>query len=81
MAWAKRQRIDLVLAGHVHGGQVRLPPFGSILVPSRCGRRYDHGAFEEAGTLLHVSRGLSGEHPVRYNCVPEVTLLTLRAGG
>jgi hypothetical protein len=29
-------------------------------------------------TLLHVSRGVSGEHPVRYNCLPEVTLLTLR---
>ena len=79
MAWARRQGMDLVLAGHVHGGQIRLPPFGSILVPSRCGRRYDWGAYEEAGTLLYVSRGISGEHPVRYNCLPEVTLLTLRA--
>lgn len=79
MAWARRNGIDLVLAGHVHGGQIRMPPFGSILVPSRCGRRYDSGAFEEGGTLLHVSRGLSGEHPVRYNCRPEVTLITLRA--
>lgn len=78
MAWARRQGMDLVLAGHVHGGQIRLPPFGSILVPSRCGRRYDWGAFEEDGTLLYVSRGISGEHPVRYNCLPEVTLLTLR---
>jgi predicted MPP superfamily phosphohydrolase len=78
MAWAWRQGMDLVLAGHVHGGQIRLPPFGSILVPSRCGRRYDWGAFEEQGTLLYVSRGVSGEHPVRYNCRPEVTLLTLR---
>ncbi len=79
LAWARRQGIDLVLAGHVHGGQIRIPPFGSILVPSRCGRRYDAGAYEEGGTLLYVSRGLSGEHPVRYNCRPEVTLLTLRS--
>jgi predicted MPP superfamily phosphohydrolase len=78
MAWARRQGMDVVLAGHVHGGQIRLWPFGSILVPSRCGRRYDWGAFEEEGTLLYVSRGISGEHPVRYNCRPEVTLLTLR---
>jgi predicted MPP superfamily phosphohydrolase len=78
MAWARRQGMDLVLAGHVHGGQIRLPPFGSILVPSRCGRRYDGGTYEEGGTLLHVSRGISGEHPVRYNCLPEVTLFTLR---
>jgi hypothetical protein len=78
IAWARRNRIDLMLSGHVHGGQIRLPPFGSILVPSRHGRRYDAGTFDEPPTILHVSRGLSGEHPVRYNCLPEVTLLTLR---
>lgn len=76
--WAKSQGIDLMLAGHVHGGQIRLPLFGSVLVPSRYGRRYDAGTFATGPTLLHVSRGLSGEHPVRYNCRPEVTLLTLR---
>jgi predicted MPP superfamily phosphohydrolase len=80
LRWAQRNRMDLVLSGHVHGGQIRVPPFGSILVPSRCGRRYDHGAYALGGTLLHVSRGLSGEHPVRYNCRPEVTLITLRKG-
>jgi predicted MPP superfamily phosphohydrolase len=78
MKWARRNGMDLVLAGHVHGGQIRVPPFGSILVPSQCGRRYDCGAFEEGETLLYVSRGVSGEHPVRYNCRPEVTLITLR---
>ena len=77
--WARRNKMDLVLSGHVHGGQIRLPPFGSILLPSRCGRRYDGGAYEVGGTtLVYVSRGLSGEHPVRYNCRPEVTLITLR---
>jgi predicted MPP superfamily phosphohydrolase len=78
--WACRNGMDLVLSGHVHGGQIRLPPFGSILLPSRCGRRYDGGAYLLGETLLYVSRGLSGEHPVRYNCRPEVTLLTLRKG-
>ena len=68
-----------MLSGHVHGGQVRVPLFGSILVPSRYGRRYDSGLFDEPPTLLHVNRGLSGEHPLRYNCRPEATLLTLRA--
>ena len=79
IAWARRQRVDLMLSGHVHGGQVRVPLFGSILVPSRYGRRYDSGLFDEPPTLLHVNRGLSGEHPLRYNCRPEATLLTLRA--
>lgn len=76
--WARRAGVDLMLSGHVHGGQVRFPVFGSVLVPSRYGRRYDCGVFEEPPTLLHVSRGLSGDHPVRYRCRPEVTLLTLR---
>jgi predicted MPP superfamily phosphohydrolase len=78
LAWARRRGVDLVLAGHVHGGQIRFPVFGSMLVPSRLGRRYDCGTFASGPTLMHVSRGLSGEYPVRYNCLPEVTLITLR---
>jgi predicted MPP superfamily phosphohydrolase len=78
VAWARRHGVDLLLAGHVHGGQIRFPPFGSLFVPSRYGRRYDCGVFDEPPTLLHVSRGLGGQHPLRYNCRPEVTLLTLR---
>jgi predicted MPP superfamily phosphohydrolase len=77
IAWARRHRIDLMLAGHVHGGQIRLPLVGSVFVPSVYGRRYDCGTFLEPPTLLHVSRGLGGEHPVRYNCRPEATLLRL----
>jgi predicted MPP superfamily phosphohydrolase len=76
--WARRHGMDVMLSGHVHGGQIRLPLFGSVLVPSRCGRRYDAGTFAVGQMLLHVSRGVSGEHPVRYNCLPEVTLITLR---
>ena len=55
-----------MLSGHVHGGQIRLPLIGSMLVPSRYGRRYDCGVFDEPPTLLHVSRGLGGEHPLRF---------------
>ncbi len=76
--WARRAGVDLMLSGHVHGGQVRFPLLGSVLLPSRYGRRYDCGVFDEAPTLLHVSRGLSGDHPLRYLCRPEVTRLTLR---
>lgn len=78
--WAQRHGIDLMLAGHVHGGQVRLPLFGSVLVPSRCGRRYDCGTFQVGPTLLHVGRGISGEHPLRFRCKPEVTRFVLRVG-
>jgi len=60
-----------LLAGHNHGGQVRFPVIAHCFVPSRYGRRYDCGIFHETATLLHVSRGLGGEHPLRYNCRPE----------
>ena len=78
IAWAKSRGIDLMLAGHNHGGQIRFPILGSVLVPSLYGRRYDCGLYEEKPTLLHVSRGLSGQHPLRYNCRPEVTKVVLR---
>jgi predicted MPP superfamily phosphohydrolase len=75
--WAQRHGIDLMLAGHNHGGQIRFPVFGSVLVPSRYSRRFDCGTFEEGPTVLHVSRGLAGQHPLRYNCRPEITKLIL----
>jgi uncharacterized protein len=77
MGWARRNKIDLMLAGHVHGGQIRLPLFGSMLVPSRYSRRYDCGTFFEQPTLMHVGRGISGKHLLRLNCRPEVTRLVL----
>jgi predicted MPP superfamily phosphohydrolase len=78
MPWARRHGIDLVLAGHNHGGQIRFPVIGSVLVPSVYSRRYDCGSFHEPPTVLHVSRGLAGQHPLRFNCRPEVTKVILR---
>ena len=78
--WARQNRIDLMLSGHVHGGQIRFPVLGSVFVPSRYSRRYDCGIFDEPPTLLHVTRGLAGEHPLRYNCRPEVVKIVLRGG-
>jgi predicted MPP superfamily phosphohydrolase len=80
LPWARRHDIALMLAGHNHGGQIRLPGIGSILIPSRFSRRYDCGTFHEPPTTLHVSRGLAGQHPLRYFCKPELTWLVLRAG-
>ena len=69
-----------MLSGHVHGGQIRLPLIGSLLVPSRYGRRYDCGVFAEGPTLLHVTRGAGGNHPLRFGCRPEAVRLVLRPG-
>ncbi|MCS6977147.1 MAG: metallophosphoesterase [Gemmatales bacterium] len=79
IGWARNHGVDLVLAGHNHGGQVRFPLIGPLLVPSRLSRRYDCGTFFEPPTLLHVSRGLAGTYPLRWNCRPEVTRLVLRS--
>src|SRR5262249_51531929 len=52
VGWGRRNGVDLMLSGHVHGGQVRLPMVGSVFVPSRYGRRYDTGVFDESPTVL-----------------------------
>ncbi len=75
--WAKQHGVDLMLSGHNHGGQIVFPVVGPLYSPSRYGVRYSAGCWYEQGTLMYVSRGLSGGHPVRYNCRPEITLLTL----
>lgn len=75
--WAQRNHVSLMLSGHNHGGQVRLPVIGSIFVPSKFSRRFDMGTFFEPPTLLHVVRGLSGKEPLRFRCNPQVTRIVL----
>ncbi len=79
LPWAQRNDVDLLLAGHLHGGQIRLPLVGPIVSPSRHGIRYASGVFQAPPTIMHVSRGVSGEIPLRLNCRPEVAKITLRA--
>ena len=79
-AWAKQHQFDLVVAGHNHGGQIRLPGIGALFSPSLTGVRYNGGLYCEAQTLLHVSRGLAGVDPVRLNCPPELAVLELVGG-
>ncbi|WP_034360747.1 metallophosphoesterase [Deinococcus phoenicis] len=69
----------LVLCGHTHGGQIRLPLFGAPVVPSRYGQRYAMGWVRGAyGTPAYVSRGLGTSGvPLRNLCEPEITLFTL----
>ncbi len=73
------RRIDLQLSGHSHGGQVVLPGFGPPLLPA-LGRRYVRGLCHAPTHPVYTSRGLGTVPPfVRFNCPPEVTVLTLRA--
>lgn len=68
---------DLLLAGHSHGGQVRIPGFGPLIVPEETGR-YDLGMFETPAGSLYVNPGLGTFYmDVRLNCRPEVTLFSV----
>lgn len=74
-------RIDLMVSGHTHGGQVWLPLVGAPLVPSRYGQRYRAGLAEGPRCPVYVTRGLGTvTPPVRFLCRPELTVLTLRRG-
>jgi uncharacterized protein len=77
-AWARHCDFDLMLAGHTHGGQIRLPVVGPIFSPSLHGVKYASGTFFAEPTLMHVSRGISSELPIRLNCPPELAKLVLR---
>jgi len=81
LAWARAHEADLLLAGHTHGGQIRLPPLGAICSPSIEGVKYISGVYYVPPTILHVTRGVSGDIPVRWNCRPEIAHLRLHAGG
>jgi hypothetical protein len=78
--WARRFEFDLMLAGHNHGGQIRFPLVGPIVAPSRFGTRHASGTFYSDPTVMHVSRGISSLTQLRWNCPPELALLTLRSG-
>jgi len=79
LGWAQRHEVDLVLAGHTHGGQICLPWVGPIFSPTLCGVRFACGAFYAPPTVMHVSKGVSADFPVRFHCPPEAVKLTLHA--
>ncbi len=79
LPWAQAHDADLMLAGHTHGGQVRFPLLGPLLTPSRKGVAYASGVFYAPPTIMHVTRGVSGEFPLRLNCPPEMARLVLHA--
>lgn len=67
---------DLMLSGHTHGGQLRLPFLGTPFAPVR-DHRFVEGLHHWEGRWLHITKGIGNLHGLRFNCRPEVSLLTL----
>ncbi len=75
----KELPVDLVLSGHTHGGQVRLPFIGAIYSQTALGPDISQGLFQRNHSLLYINRGIGTILiPVRFLCPPEITLFTLR---
>lgn len=74
------QAVALMLSGHSHGGQIRLPLLGALVLPPLA-RKYVKGWFQLGRMQLHVNRGIGTIGvPFRFDCPPEITSITLRAG-
>jgi len=75
--YAARFPVDLQLSGHSHGGQVRLPGIGAMVLP-RMAEKYPLGLNRVGALQVYTNRGLGVINPpVRFNCPPEVTFVTL----
>ncbi len=74
-------RVDLMMSGHTHGGQVDFPVLGTLIVPSRYGSKYAGGLCQAPHCRVLVSRGVGmAVMPVRFCVPPEIGLVTLRRG-
>ena len=67
---------DLVVCGHTHGGQLRLPFLGTPFAPV-ADKRYVEGLHRWQERWLYVTRGVGNLHGVRFNCRPQVSVLDL----
>lgn len=72
--------VDLVLTGHAHGGQIRIPWIGGVLAPDQgLFPKYDAGLFTQGDTSMIISRGVgSSVFPLRINNRPEIVVAELR---
>ena len=71
------RNVDLMLSGHTHGGQVRFPLLPAMFLPP-LGQHYVEGLYRLGPTQLYVNRGVGTVNlPFRFNCPPEITLITL----
>jgi len=79
---AAQKGIDLYLCGHTHGGQICLPFIGPLMYHAKCKKKFAGGPWQYNGVTGNTSRGLgSSLVPVRFNCPPEIVVITLKRKG
>jgi uncharacterized protein len=75
----KKKHVDLMVAGHTHGGQIRFPLIGAPHISSAYGQRYAVGLNRKGAMQVYTTRGIGTILlPARLNCPPEIVLFTLR---
>jgi hypothetical protein len=67
---------DLLLCGHTHGGQIWLPLIGAPFAPVE-DKRFIAGLYRWSNRWMHITKGVGNVHGLRFNCRPEVSLLTI----
>lgn len=72
-------RVDLVLSGHTHGGQITFFGLWAPYLPSRYGQKYRSGLVDNGFTRVYVTRGVGQTWPLRFFARPEITVITFRA--
>lgn len=79
--WAAKNKYDLYLCGHTHGGQICLKKGMPLISHQFEGKKFNHGVWKTGSMTGYTSRGagVSGL-PLRFNCNPEITLITLHRG-
>jgi predicted MPP superfamily phosphohydrolase len=72
-------RVDLMISGHTHGGQIYVPGFGTPFIPSRYGQKYAQGLVQGPACPVFVCRGIGlATVPLRIGVPPEMSVLELR---
>lgn len=80
---AAKEKVDFYLAGHTHGGQIRLPLFGALVTASVYWKKYEQGLYKIDKTKMYVSRGIGmegkGAPRARFLCPPEIVVVDLKS--
>lgn len=71
-----KEKVDLILAGHTHGGQVSFPIIGAPVVPSEYGAKFARRVIKETDNLMIITKGIGTSIlPIRFGSIPEIVVI------